>query len=313
MLYMRREKGIQINGSAQKKKLRYMGYFHGYKGYRYCNSPNSLFNYHDFKELQAVYDFDMKLKSILYSQIMFLETTIKNYTLEVILDKGKSKRFVDIYSKLLNEYKSYPIGTSKYKKSIAKKMNVRNKIYNDISRDYGKRFLINHYYDKDEPVPIWAIFELLSLGEFGTFVSCLNPDIKKDISKSIGIKSSMNSDGRLLELIIYSLKDLRNAIAHNNTVFDTRFKTSQVSNRISNYISQETGINNINFSTIVDYIILIVFLMKLLQRNKTDLFSIIRNFEDCCEFLRNSVPISIYSKIIYTDTRHKLSVLKKFI
>ena len=35
MAYMRNEKGIEINGSLDKKKLRYMGYFHGYKGYRY--------------------------------------------------------------------------------------------------------------------------------------------------------------------------------------------------------------------------------------------------------------------------------------
>lgn len=35
MAYMRDEKGLSISGSCDKKKLRYMGYFHGYKGYRY--------------------------------------------------------------------------------------------------------------------------------------------------------------------------------------------------------------------------------------------------------------------------------------
>lgn len=313
MSYMRNEKGIQIEGSSQKKNLRYMGYFHGYKGYRYCHSPNSSFNYNNFRELQAVYNFDMNIKSILYSQIMFLETTIKNYTLEIILDKAKSNRFADIYSKLLNNYKSFPIGSPNYKSSITKKMNVRNKIYNNISRDYGKRSLVNHYYDKDQPVPIWSIFELLSLGEFGSFISCLNQDIKKDISKSIGINSAINSDGKMLELIIYSLKDLRNAVAHNNTVFDTRFKTSQVSTRISNYLSVAIGINNICFSTIVDYVILISFLMFILKCNKTEIYRFINNFERCCETLRKSVPINIYSRIIHTDARHKLSTLRKFL
>ena len=32
MAYMRNAKGIQINGTVHKKKLRFMGYFHGYKG-----------------------------------------------------------------------------------------------------------------------------------------------------------------------------------------------------------------------------------------------------------------------------------------
>lgn len=35
MAYMRDEKGLSISGSSDKKKLRYMGYFHGYKGYRF--------------------------------------------------------------------------------------------------------------------------------------------------------------------------------------------------------------------------------------------------------------------------------------
>ncbi len=65
-----------------------MGYFHGYKGYRYYNSPSSLLLYSNFNELQAVYEFDMDLKAILYPQIMFLETTIKNYALENILEQS---------------------------------------------------------------------------------------------------------------------------------------------------------------------------------------------------------------------------------
>ena len=46
-----------------------------------------------------------------------------------------------------------------YKKAINKRMGLRNKIYSIISRDYGKRFIVNHYYDNDRPLPIWAIFE----------------------------------------------------------------------------------------------------------------------------------------------------------
>ncbi len=36
MAYMRKNKGMKIEGSTQKRKLRYMGYFHGYKGYHIC-------------------------------------------------------------------------------------------------------------------------------------------------------------------------------------------------------------------------------------------------------------------------------------
>jgi len=313
MKNMRDKKGIHIKGSLQKKKLRYMGYFHGYKGYRYCNSPNSLLPYTDFNELQAVYDFDMKIKAVLYPQIMFLETTLKNFALEVIISEVNSDRFTDIYSKALNEYKAYPVGSSDYKKFISKTMSIRNKIYNDISRDYGSSNIVTHYYDKDRPVPIWAIFEMISLGEFGYFISCLNSTVRARISSSVGIKSSVDPDLRMVEKIVFTLKDLRNAVAHNNTIFDTRFKTGAVNSRISKYISSETGITNITFNSIVDYIILIAFVMNLLQCNKTDIIGFIRQFEDACATFRKSVPMSIYSKIIFTDTKNKLNAIKNFL
>ncbi len=313
MSYMQENKGIQISGSIQEKQLRYMGYFHGYKGYRYCNAPNSLLPYTNFNELQSVYDFDMQIKAIFYPQIMFLETTIKNYALEEILNKTKSKRFADVYSLLLNDYKTFQIGSDKYKKAISKRMTVRNNVYGNISRDYGKNNIIVHYYDKDEPVPIWAIFEILSLGEFGNLFACLNLNTRQAISSSIGINRAVDGDGRMTEKIVFCLKDLRNAIAHNNTIFDTRFKTGAINNRIASYISSETKIKNINFNSILDYVILISFMLKILKKDKSDIEIFIQQFENAYETLRKNVPTNIYSKIIFTDTKTKLNTLKNFL
>lgn len=313
MSYMRDEKGIDINGSLQKKKLRYMGYFHGYKGYRYYGSPNNRFAFTSFNEIQAVYDFDMALKSTFYPRIMFLETTLKNYALEVILEKSKSKRFADIYANLLTEYKAYPIGTKEYKQAINRRLNIRNKVYSVIQRDYGKRYVVNHYYDKDQPLPIWAIFELISLGEFANYIDCLNEPTRKEISKSVGIKVSDDRDGKMLSHMVYTLKDLRNSVAHNNTIFDTRFHTGGINKRIGRYISSETGIANITFDTIADYVILIGFIMKLLNCPKTDILTFIRSFENNCENFRKTVAMSIYSSVIYTDTRKKMVAFKNYI
>lgn len=313
MAYMSDEKKINIYGSLQKRQLRNMGYYHGYKGYRYCGSPNQILLYTDFKQIKAVYDFDMKIKSIFYPQIMFLETTIKNYSLEIILNEVNSDRFVDVYTKLMNNYKSYPFNSKKYKIAITKKMSMRNKIYGNIARDYGKNNIIKHYYDKDKPVPIWAIFEILSLGEFGNFFSCLNKTVRIKISKSVGIKSSVDSNGEMIENIVFALKDLRNAIAHNNTIFDTRFKSNKINGVISKYISMETGIKNINFQNITDYLILISFVMKLLKCNRTDIIALINQFNNECEDLRKQIPMNIFSKIVYTDTKGKLRDLKNFL
>lgn len=313
MAYMRKSKGIKIEGSTQKRKLRYMGYFHGYKGYRFYGRPTNLFNYTTFNELQAVYSFDMDLKTLMYPKIMFLETTTKNYALEVILKRANSRRFADIYSKLLTNYKTFPIGNNKYKNAIDKRLKLRNKVYSAISRDYGNRFVVNHYYDKDQPLPIWAIFEIISLGEFAMFIACLDQTTRKEISKQVGIKSSVDSDGKMLPDTILTLKDLRNAVAHNNTIFDTRFKTSGINSRIAKYIESETGIKQITFNTIVDYVILISFLLKLLKCPKSEIVTFVKDFENIIEVFRKSVSISIYSAVVYTDTRNKLTLLKKWL
>lgn len=311
MAYMRNEKGIEINGSLDKKKLRYMGYFHGYKGYRYHMHSGKLYNFQSFDEIQAIYDFDMALKALFYPEIMFLETALKNYALEVILDNAQSKRFADIYTRLLTDYRAYPVGSVEYKRAIVKRMNLRNKVYSLISRDYGKRLVVNHYYDNDKPLPVWAIFELMSFGEFGNFLDCLNEAVRKQISKSVGIKGTYDADGKLLPTIVYALKDLRNAVAHNNTVFDTRFQTGKVNMRISRWIGVELGIKNMKFDSIVDYVILIGFLMKSLKCSKKQILQFIQSFERNCEKLRTQVTTTIFSTIIYTDTRNKLNLFKK--
>lgn len=244
---------------------------------------------------------------------MFLETTIKNYALEAIICETKSDQFTDVYNIAMNDYKTYPINDQRFKAALEKRLNVRNKIYSVISRDYGRSNMVNHYYNNDRPLPIWAIFELLSLGEFGNFISCLNLKIRRDISRSIGIKTSVDPDGKMVEKIIFVLKDLRNAVAHNNTVFDGRFRTRNIDGRIARYITAETQVNNITFGSIIDYILLIAFTMTLLERNKTEILLFIKQFEDICQKLNKSVPFNIYSKIVYTDTNVKLNTFKSYI
>jgi len=104
MRYLRDKKGISISGSTQKRKLRNIGYYHGYKGFRFIGKSTNAIPYTDFKELMAIYEFDMQLKSLLYPQLMFIETALKNYVLEEILLEGNSDNFNYIYTKLLTDY-----------------------------------------------------------------------------------------------------------------------------------------------------------------------------------------------------------------
>lgn len=313
MKYLRLQKGITISGSSQKQKLRSIGYYHGYKGYRFFNLPRNQLAYTDFNQLMSVYSFDMQLKALLYTPLMQIETALKNYALEEILTTCNSNLFTDVFSMAFNHHNDFPKSSQGYKDSLKKELRLRNNVYGDLSRDYSAKLVIQHFVEKDQPVPIWAIFETISLGEFGTMLACVNNNVAKQISATVGINSAFNADGRLLEKIVFTLKDLRNAVAHNDPVFDVRFKASTPHGNISRLLTNETKINNISFSTIVDYVILVVYLMKNLGFTKTECKQLIIQFRNICEELRKNIPIQLYSIIIHTDNRKKLQQLQSYL
>lgn len=314
MKYLRDTHKISIAGSTHKRKLRNIGYYHGFKGYRFIKTPCHKIAFSDFNEILSVNTFDMSLKSLFYSQIMFIETSIKNLVLEIILHHGKTESFEVIYDSLLTNYKQHALGSDKYKKDLNKRLFLRNKFYGSLSRDYSSnKQVVQHFYHKDRPVPIWAIFEIISLGEFGNFVTCLNPSIKREISKSIGLNQAFDSDAKMSESIIFLIKDLRNSIAHNDVIFDTRFKSGEPKKSLLRALENDTGIDNITFNTIVDYLILVVYILKQLHVSKKELKRIVKNFDAMINQFRTQIPIQVYNQVFYTDTRNKLNELIKFV
>lgn len=128
MEYLRDIKNINIDGSIHKIKLRNLGYYHGYKGYRFIKEHSNQINLSDFNEIIALNKFDMELKSLFYSKIMFLETAIKNYSLEIILDEAKSSNFNTIYEEVLIEYKNFQSGSNNYKSAYKERLNMRDTV-----------------------------------------------------------------------------------------------------------------------------------------------------------------------------------------
>lgn len=314
MRYLRDVKKINIRGSSQKRKLRNMGYYHGYKGYRFIGKASNSIPYTEFPELLAIYEFDMQLKSLLYPPLMLIETALKNYVLEEIIAEGHNENFNFIYTNYLTDYTRFPAGSQKQKEAIKQRLLLRDHVYSALTQEYNrKNAVVQHFYHKDMNVPIWAIFEILTLGEFGTFFSCLDYNIRRAISQQLGLHQPSDSDAFLLRKIIYVIKDLRNAVAHNNVVFDTRFSHSSVDSSVGKSLEIKTGIKNITFNSITDYIVLVVYLLKCLRVPKSDIRRIVADFQKSIEALRKQLPPSIFAKIVLTDTRSKLDGLNKFI
>lgn len=327
MRYLREEKGISISGSSQKRKLMNIGYYHGYKGYRYIGKASNSIHYTNFDELMAVYEFDAQLKALFYPYVMQIETALKSYVLEVVVSQVNSDSFIDVYNKLLDNYKAFSTAGSvysdfkqrkkaedKFKYELKRRLDLRNRIYKVQTDAFGNgNKIAEHYLNNDMNLPIWAIYELLSLGEFGHFVSCLNFPCRQAISSKLGIRTSDDSNALLPQRLIYVIKDLRNAIAHNDVVFDTRFRTNKIDRQVCNAISNATNVPNLNFETITDYLVLIVYLLSLLRISKNDSKRLISSYIECTERLRKAIPANVYSQIIRTDNSSKVVALRKFI
>lgn len=253
----------------QIQDLRNIGYYHGYKGYRFIRKAGNLINFTAFGQIVDLNNFDMQLKGLFYPNLMFIENALKSYVLEATLAECQSEKLNDVYKKGLTYYSEFSAGTPPYKKEFKRRMELEMKISNALIRDYMSDKAIEvHFYNQDKEIPIWAAFESLTLGEFGTFFACSNKTIRNNVSTLLNLPTNLNSDSFLLKEIIFSLKDLRNSIAHNGIIFDTRFATSKVPNRIKRLIENELKINQIDFNYIVSYIALIVFLLKQMRENR---------------------------------------------
>ncbi|WP_170880295.1 Abi family protein [Paenibacillus odorifer] len=314
MRHLRDEHGISISGSKSKKDLLNMGYYHGYKGYRFIGNSQNKIAYTKFDEVVAVYQFDANLKSILYPNIMLFETAIKNYTLDTIIGIGPAD-FESAFSQLLNDYKKHPVGNSDYRAKMKKRLELRDKVNGAISYNYSdNKAVIQHFFHNNKQVPLWAIFEVISLGEFGFFIQCLNEKTRIAIAEDLRIHStSHNQNGRILEDIIFLIKDLRNAVAHNSVVFDCRFRKMNPPSRLKEYIQSETGISNITFVNIVDFFVVLIFLLKKLGIPKTELRKLLKNFSSESEGLRKAIPVSVHTSIMGSDLRRKIDRLMSYI
>lgn len=312
MKYLRENKKININGSKHKIFLKNYGYYHGYKGYRFIKSSQNKINLENFDILISLIEFDSKLKNLLYSKVMDIETISKNIVLQIIIEKYRTDQFNEIYEIGLTDYKDSSNSTKNNK--IKSRLNLRNNIYSSLSHNYSNENpIVKHFYLKDENVPIWGIFEILTLGIFADLIRCLELDARKQISKEIGTFCTIDTNARFPEKIIYLIKSLRNSIAHNDIIFDVRFKDGKTDQNLCRFLEAMTGCKEIKFNSITDYIILIMFLLKNFDVSKKELKKFLNEYEQLIEDFRKKVPIQIYNQIIFTNVKNQINILNNYI
>ena len=139
---------------------------------------------------------------------MFIETALKNIALNTIMSEIDSSSIYDMYDKAISSYKNAPAGTREdiKKKYQNNKLNLQGSIQNAIAAAYRKENpKITHFYNNVNynEVPLWAIFEILTMGDFGYLLSCLTIDMREKVSRAIGINLSSDTYRELLYNYVY--------------------------------------------------------------------------------------------------------------
>lgn len=75
----------------------------------------------------------------------------------------------------------------------------------------------------------------------------------------------------------------------------------------------ETNIEDITFDKIIDYLILLIFVLKKYGYSKTEIKAYVRQFESAKERLFKSIPRSTYGSLLGMDSNKKIEGIYSFI
>ena len=229
-----------------------------------------------------------------------METALKNYTLEEVLQDAESPFLDQIFAQSLNAYKECRGAKKQYKIELLRRLRLRNEMDSLLSQRYKSSVpVIQHFFDADKQVPIWSIFR----GDYSR--------VKQAIVQELNMPSNFNS-ASLLGDIIFTLKDLRNAVAHNGIVVDVRFKSNSVNQGIGKLLNGDSNITGINFNEITDYIVLLAYLLTKLQFARADRTKFLDDFLAILKEYRASLPQPIFSKLVSSQAVRKIQEARKF-
>ncbi len=312
MRHLRNDCNIKISGSYQKQQLISYGYYHGYKGYRFIKNRHNQIPYTDFSEVVAVIEYDNNLKAALYFDLMFIETAIKNIVCNESVNGLKLGTFEHVYKERMRD-------NTTNTKLQSKRLKLRNSVYSKLSTRYhdeegNDNQMVRHFYSRGEDAPLWVVFEILYLSDLASFFECLNESVREHIMMQLNMFDvSIDTNRSLLSNILYTIKSLRNSVAHNNIIFDTRFKDRKISPVLKKWIEKETGIQNITLYSLIDYIIIVCCLLKRVDFSSTKAEQLIQAYKKQNQLLQNSVAPAIYTQIVQQNVIQKITTLETYL
>jgi len=116
--------------------------------------------------------------------------------------------------------------------------------------------------------------------------------------------------------LVFAVTELRNAVAHDGAVFDTRFARAKVRKEVGGLLSRELGFEptlSVDFRTITDYPALVVYLCVRLRFAKRDVHQATSAFAALSDELRSQVHRHVFDQIVHSGDRGKVRRIEAWI
>lgn len=206
------------------------GYFPLTNGYKEAYKNPVTNQFQDgvtFEDIYELYQFDNDLRSIFIKYILMAERNIKS---------SLSYHFCLVYGDMQNDY----LDISHYDYSGKKKIVIQNmlKIMKGQLRSDSDYVYIRHYMMKYKYVPLWVLFNVLTIGQLSKIYSCQKGRVQIQVCQDFG-PIKINEMTKMLAV----MTKFRNVCAHNDRLFDFRTKDALCDMKIHERLSlpRESG------------------------------------------------------------------------
>lgn len=214
---LREDKKLLIEDEAKAiELLKRHSYFALISGYKrpFKKKDGTYREYTTLEDIYALYTFDNALRNLVFSKILIVEKHIKSLL---------SYSFCEEYGSMQQTY----LDATKYNYIPANQEGINRLVskLTDIAKNPKDYPYIQHQKDTYGNIPLWVMIKALPMGSISKMYSYLPPRIKTKISKEY---ACVNEDelGRMLDL----LSRVRNVCAHNERLFDYKYRRGGIRN-----------------------------------------------------------------------------------
>lgn len=220
------DRGLDL-GSVTPEKFAMFLYANNYyrvSGYGHCFYERGRDSYRagtSAEQLMDIYDHDREVRNLVLDGISVVEPALRSrvaYHVASVI--GGSEGYLDQNFYLPAGPEPDPSHTEAYRRWHAELRN-RDKVLENFRELQGRNeIFIKHHVNNGEPVPFWAIVEVVSMGTFSRFLRALrDKSVLSPVTTSLGIED----DNKLLQAV-QNLSFLRNIAAHHGRLWNRRLE-----------------------------------------------------------------------------------------